>query len=229
MPASPVYSPINPTEIQSGKPITVSLGVRWANNHLSVEQGSPSARAEGLGVWIQKSPSGAPFPAVDAQTGIITDCVDPEARLAPDGFGSVIWSTSRLRGLMKYAPYSLIGAVNLTAENFTPTPQPGEFYCSALAGKRLVTGVSASIVRLFAKVRVQTNNNATFWTRIVRVRGGVYTTIAEELSSLGNDSAATFILLGWDVSHADGDSYHVLLNSTEADTTLSGTFELTTF
>lgn len=230
MPASPVYAPINTNEIESGDPITVSLGLRWAFNYLSVIQGSPSARAAGLGVWVQKSPTGATFPAVDAQTGIITDCLDPEAHLAPDGLGSVIWSTSRLKGLMTYAPFALHGASNLTAEDFTPTQQPGEAYCSALAGKHLVTGESASIVRLFSKVRVQTNNNATCWVRIVRVRGTVYTGIASQLIGLGNDQAADVILMGWDVSHADGDSYHVLLNSTESDTALvSGLLELTTF
>lgn len=88
MPASPIYSPINDSEIESGDPITVSLGLRWAKNYLSVIQGAPSARDAGLGVWIEKSPGGGD----PAQTAILTDATDTSLRLAPDGAGSVAWS-----------------------------------------------------------------------------------------------------------------------------------------
>lgn len=94
MPASPPYTEITAAEVDADSPLTAALAYRWTFNPLSIMQGSPTARAAGLGVWIQKSPAGDPFPAVDAQTGILTDATDTSLRLAPDGSGSVVWAST---------------------------------------------------------------------------------------------------------------------------------------
>jgi hypothetical protein len=110
--ASPIYAPINDNEIESGDPITVSLGLRWAKNYLSVIQGSPSARAAGLGVWIAKTPGvGDP-----EQTGILTDATDTSLRLAPDGAGSVVWSAVVTCSGNLNAAGSVVAASNTVTE-----------------------------------------------------------------------------------------------------------------
>lgn len=108
---SPIYSPINDSEIESGDPITVSLGLRWAKNYLSVIQGSPSARGAGLGVWIAKSPGGGD----PVQTAILTDETDTSLRLAPDGAGSVAWTAVVNCSGNLLPDGSILGAQNTTA------------------------------------------------------------------------------------------------------------------
>lgn len=90
MPASPPYTEIVAAEVDADSPLTASLAYRWTFNPLSIMQGSPTARAEGLGVWIAKTP-GAGDPE---QTGILTDATDTSLRLAPDGAGSVVWAST---------------------------------------------------------------------------------------------------------------------------------------
>jgi hypothetical protein len=207
--ASPIYAPINDNEIESGDPITVSLGLRWAKNYLSVIQGSPSARAAGLGVWIAKTPGvGDP-----EQTGILTGETNTSLCLCPDGAGSVVWASrtnllvygvmNNTTGVLLYSPGNRpVHAVSMAVSGFTDQtpaqPPPGEIYTTTFFNGHHAYAISPTIspgaetALSGCGVSVQVPNaldgnddpypcGAKVWAYLFRKRAGVFTLIASDV------------------------------------------------
>jgi hypothetical protein len=190
MPASPTYTPILPAEVDADSPLTAALAFRWTFNAISIMEGSPTARAEGMGVWIEKSPSGAPYPAVDRQTGILTDATDPSLVLTPDGLGSVQWSAktyfTAYNASLQANSLGTSQNASLAAEAGSGWGGIGSSTPEIVGGRKLVQGANPSRVVLSCFVSKAftvpgTQNpygettNYTWEVRLYRKRGGSYT------------------------------------------------------
>jgi hypothetical protein len=107
------YAPISDTEIAVDKPLTASLVARMRDNPLAMLKGSPSARAAGLGVFVQKDIGAG------NQCGIQTDNLDTTAVLRPDGAGGVVWSSDtelKFLGRIAAGGFSDVVEKNITRE-----------------------------------------------------------------------------------------------------------------
>lgn len=135
------YSPIFDTEIGVDKPLTASLVARMRDNPLAILKGSPSARAAGLGVFVQKDIGAG------NQCGIQTDNMDTTAVLRPDGVGGVVWSSdTEMKFLSRMTPS---GFVNVSAKNIsaqTRTDMPPGYYISC--GEVLRLEVSSTSIQM---------------------------------------------------------------------------------
>jgi hypothetical protein len=170
------YSPISDSEIAVDKPLTASLVARMRDNPLAMLKGSPSARAAGLGVFVQKDIGAG------NQNGIQTDNLDTTAVLRPDGAGGVVWSSDTQIFLQVYivAPNnpSATGRIERNCQ-MLPTndtidppdvhgnPHPGGYnYGGAF---KIRTLVPCAILYLH-----WTGPSHVFPTRITRKRSGIY-------------------------------------------------------
>lgn len=170
---SEAYSPISDAEIAVDKPLTASLVARMRDNPLAILKGSPSARAAGLGVFVQKDIGSG------NQNGIQTDNLDTSAVLRPDGLGGVIWSSdTELKFLSRI---TIAGFTNVTEKNITRQARvdsPGFSYC---CGEVLRLGVSCQSVQLLIgdgsgpllEPVLRLKRNTVFSSTTVFVPGGV--------------------------------------------------------
>jgi hypothetical protein len=224
MPASPIYSPINDSEIESGDPITVSLGLRWAFNYLSVIQGSPSARAAGLGVWIDKSPTGAAYPAADMQSGIFTDCMDINSVLQPNGTGGVQWSSSAVKCVLSTHGHEF------NSPSVTTTNKATDSNGNPIFKGKMIT-VSTAPALLFARFSglVQTGSGYTLALQLRRVRGATETVLGLGwlYQDINNNVPRPAVFSSLITGHVAGDSYHFSCQNLGGE--FYGTFELTQY
>lgn len=216
--ASPVYTVINASEVDADSPLTASLAFRWTYNPISIMQGSPTARAAGLGVWIAKSPGG-----VDpAQTAILTDAVDPSLRLAPDGAGSVAWSSTIQASGNLESSGSTSGLLNCTAPS-----QSAASGHAVVGGKNLTQGVAIPRIFLAFSFRFSDSFSAetgkTYIITLNRLRGSTTTAIHTEtivFVGLGEGGGTTEVhdfLVASQIMLSDaqnGDAYFVDIDAT---------------
>lgn len=208
--ASPIYAPILTSEIESGDPITVSLGLRWAFNYQSVIEGSSSAKTAGMGLWIEKSPSGAPYPAADRQTGILTDCLNTDARLAPDGLGGVEWTTSVVKAFLEnpvvHGGGNPVFATGVVGHVKTTSPSGGHVF----AGYELEVPGPASLLKVLYCGTVQPGSGNTFGLALFRHRGGSETSLMQLTIQDASSAAWTpASYLFWITDHVAGDRYYL--------------------
>ncbi len=78
-----VYADIPNAEVDIDTPAKSSTAKKFRDNPLAIMEGDPTALAAGKGVHIEKA----------GQTAIITDDVDVDKVLTPDGLGGAQWSS----------------------------------------------------------------------------------------------------------------------------------------
>lgn len=81
---TPLYSTIPDPELSSGAPETSQLRTKLRDNVLAATQGAATAKTEGASLWLGKDSSGG-----GTQYGIITDEINTNKALKPDGLGGV--------------------------------------------------------------------------------------------------------------------------------------------
>lgn len=82
--STPNYSTIPDVELSSGAPETSQLRTKIRDNVLAATQGEATAKTANASLWIGKDTSGG-----GTQYGIITDEINTNKALKPDGLGGV--------------------------------------------------------------------------------------------------------------------------------------------
>ena len=170
MTASPTYAPILDSELQSSKPATSSCVFRFRDNPLAIMQGAPTSRGAGLGVWVDKSPTGLPYPGSDMQTGIITDCLDVGVFLQPDGLGGVHWSSSQVRCVLMSPATPYPDPIVISPSCSVSTKTTTHYLYPTFRGKQITIGVAASTLKFSFTGLVQPGSGDTFGLSLYRNR-----------------------------------------------------------
>lgn len=82
-----VYADIPNAEVDIDKAVKSSTAKKFRDNPLAALEGDPTAKAAGVGLFIEKDPGAG------LQTGILTDDNDVDKVLTPDGAGGAKWSS----------------------------------------------------------------------------------------------------------------------------------------
>ncbi len=202
MPTSPIYTPINNSEIDADSPLTAALAFRWTFNPVSIMQGSPTARAAGMGVWVEKRPN----PGDPLQTALLTDSTDTSLCVSPDGSGSFrlvtrdnVLATGDLKPdgtFLRKPGYWARNVTSVPVTGFTPPspPKPMDHYTNSNRSVTFPYAIKVDVpvgsetfidasLHVFTGDSVPGDPTTDYWSAvrgyIYRKRGGSYVLLNE--------------------------------------------------